>query len=58
MNTPALDAILESVKKRSAARRRQMTFERLEDHVKPDSWRRERVLTALTKPELTYICEI
>lgn len=58
MSTIPLDAILESVKKRSAARRRQMTFERLEDHVKPDSWRRERVLTALTNPELTYICEM
>ncbi len=58
MSGTALDGIVEAVKKRSAARRRQMTFERLEDHVKPDSWRRERVLTALTKPELTYICEL
>ncbi len=58
MNATSLDDIIESVKKRSAARRRQMTFERLEDHVKPDSWRRERVLTALTNPELTYICEL
>ena len=58
MTRTALDGIVEAVKTRSAARRRQMTFERLEDHVKPDSWRRERVLTALTKPELTYICEL
>lgn len=58
MGTVTLDAIVDAVKKRSAARRRNMTFERLEDHVKPDSWRRERVLTALTKPELTYICAL
>jgi len=52
------DGIVEAVKRRSAARRRNMDFARLEDHVKPDSWRRERVLTALTKPELAFICEL
>lgn len=58
MSGTKLDGIVEAVKRRSAARRRNMTFERLEDHVKPDSWRRERVLTALTKPELAFICEL
>lgn len=58
MSGTKLDPIVASVKARSTARRRNMTFERLEEHVKPDSWRRERVLTALTKPELAYICEL
>lgn len=58
MTRTQLDEIVEAVKKRSAARRRNMDFARLEDHVKPDSWRRERVLTALTKPELAFICEL
>lgn len=58
MSGTKLDGIVEAVKKRSAARRRNLTFERLEDHVKPDSWRRERVLTALTKPELAFVCEL
>jgi indole-3-glycerol phosphate synthase len=58
MTTVSLDQIVDAVRKRSAARRRNMTFERLEEHVKPDSWRRERVLTALTKPELTYIAAL
>jgi len=58
MSGTKLEAIVEAVKKRSAARRRNMDFARLEDHVKPDSWRRERVLTALTKPDLAFICEL
>lgn len=58
MSATKLDPILDAVRKRSAARRRQMTFERLEEHVKPDSWRRERVLTALTKPDLAFIAEM
>jgi len=58
MSGTQLDPIVADVRLRAAARRRQMTFERLEEHVKPDSWRRERVLTALTKPDLAFICEL
>jgi indole-3-glycerol phosphate synthase len=58
MSGTQLDPIVAAVRRRADARRRQMTFERLEDHVKPDSWRRERVLAALTGPELSFICEL
>lgn len=58
MSGPRLAAIVDSVKKRAAARRIPNPFERLEDHVKVDSWRRERFLTALLKPELAFICEM
>jgi indole-3-glycerol phosphate synthase len=58
MSGTRLEAIVEAVKRRSAARRRSLDFARLADHVKPDSWRRERVLTALTRPELAFVCEL
>ncbi|MBL8863582.1 MAG: hypothetical protein JNK02_16450 [Planctomycetes bacterium] len=58
MSGTLLDAVLEAVRRRAAARRRMLGLARLEEHVKPDSWRRERVLTALSKPELAFVCEV
>ncbi len=58
MSGTKLDPIVAAVRLRAAQRRRTMTLERLEDHVKADSWRRERVLLALRKPELAFICEM
>lgn len=53
-----LEPILADVRKRAAERRKKFSFERLEEHVKVDSWRRERFVTALAKPELTFVCEM
>ena len=58
MTGTRLTAIVDAVRKRAAVRRVTNPFERLEEHVKVDSWRRERFLLALSKPELAFICEM
>jgi indole-3-glycerol phosphate synthase len=49
---------LERVRARAAERRRRLPLERLEEHVKPDSWRRERALLALTQAEPACIATL
>jgi len=49
------NALLAAVRRRAAERRRAQPLERLKDLVAPDSWRRERFLVALTRPELAII---
>lgn len=58
MNTPKLDRIVASVRARSAERRRELPLVELSRRVAPDPRRRERVRTALTKPELAYIAAL
>jgi indole-3-glycerol phosphate synthase len=49
------EALLAAVRTRAAERRRAQPLERLKDLVAPDSWRRERFLLAVRKPELALI---
>ncbi|MFN0242095.1 MAG: indole-3-glycerol phosphate synthase TrpC [Planctomycetota bacterium] len=53
-----LDPIIEKVRARAAERRRKQPLARLEEVVKPDSWRRERFLTALHGKNLAFITEM
>ncbi len=55
MSTPTLDAIVASVRGRSVERQRERAPGWLEAHARPDPARRERILSALTKPELAFI---
>ncbi len=57
MATTLLEPILACVRKRAAERRARQPLARLEQLVVPDSWRRERFLLALSKPELAIIAE-
>ncbi|MBK7643579.1 MAG: indole-3-glycerol-phosphate synthase TrpC [Planctomycetes bacterium] len=55
MSTFSREALLAAVRARAAERRRAQPLERLEDLVAADSWRRERFLQALTRPELALV---
>jgi indole-3-glycerol phosphate synthase len=53
----ALDSIVAAVRARAAERRRKQSLARLQDLVKPDSWRRERFLLALSKEKPAILAE-
>lgn len=53
-----LEPIVASVRARAAERRAKQPLARLQDIVRQDSWRRERFLAALSKPELAIIAEM
>lgn len=58
MSATRLDPIVTSVRARAAQRRAMQPLARLQEIVRQDSWRRERFLAALSKPELTIIAEM
>jgi indole-3-glycerol phosphate synthase len=58
LNASRLAPIVASVRARAAERRAKQPLARLQDIVRQDSWRRERFITALSKPKLAIIAEM
>lgn len=58
MSANRLGPIVASVRARAAGRRAKQPLARLQDIVRQDSWRRERFITALSKPKLAIIAEM
>ncbi len=58
MNAGRLEPIVAAVRGRAAERRRREPLAQLEAAVQADPRRRERFLSALSRPELAFICEL
>ncbi len=58
MNAGRLEPIVAAVRERAAERRRRDPLAQLEAAVQADPRRRERFLSALSRPELAFICEL